>query len=152
MNNTDGLLIVMDKPSSLEEALSVARDDTFARTTSSGAAIKLRMERAKLTDCGEYAGRKCFIYFIWGQTTKLIKIGRALCVVRRLAELQGGSPDRLSVAWLYQAPPEHETELHARFRDSHSHGEWFWPSEKLVTFIRNGRAPPERWLRRREAA
>lgn len=69
-------------------------------------------------------------YFIQGQMTEKIKIGRAIDPWKRLATLQVGSPDHLVLLAII----DHDCEkrLHKKFRGYHSHGEWYFPKEVLI--------------------
>lgn len=78
------------------------------------------------------------IYFIQGEVTRLIKIGFASAIGRRIIDLQCGSPDVLHLIWHYEAPFSHEVELHHRFAASRAHGEWFHPTPDLMAYIKGG--------------
>lgn len=80
---------------------------------------------------GEWTG----IYFIKAVSCNLIKIGRAKNVARRFAALEQGCPDQLLLMWCYAAPSSHELELHSKFRDIRSHGEWFAAEAPLTEYI-----------------
>jgi hypothetical protein len=74
------------------------------------------------------------VYFIKGETTGLIKIGRSLKVSQRLIELQVGSPDILTVLAVL-VDEGNDGPFHRRFEADNDHGEWFRPSETLMAFI-----------------
>lgn len=75
-------------------------------------------------------------YFIQGEQTKLIKIGKSHDLFRRLQVLQMGSPDRLRIlAAISNKSGNFERECHLQFESSRVHGEWFNPSEELLSFI-----------------
>lgn len=76
------------------------------------------------------------VYFIQGQTTRLIKIGYASSVGARLTLLQCGSPDLLALIGHEPAPREREAVLHRQFADARAHGEWFRPTHALLDYIR----------------
>ena len=79
---------------------------------------------------------KMFVYFIQGQTTRLIKIGQtAGSVSNRLQEIQSNSPDKLEVLKAIEASRRAEQFLHEKFEPFRSHGEWFYPSGVLMRFI-----------------
>ncbi len=86
---------------------------------------------------GNTLNRPTSIYFIQGQATRLIKIGHAINVAKRLRDLQVTSPDALSLLWDYQAVVRHEKELHRHFAEWRVRGEWFEPHESLLRYIRN---------------
>lgn len=74
------------------------------------------------------------IYFIQAEQSGLIKIGKANQVYKRLQTLQTGSPEKLRV--LMMLPTNAEKTYHIQFADSRVHGEWFQPSDALLSFIR----------------
>ncbi len=74
------------------------------------------------------------VYFIQGEQTKRIKIGRTTSVINRLQSLQSGSPDKLIVLKVL-VNAKSDAEYHAQFRDDQVYGEWFKPSEDLLAFI-----------------
>lgn len=74
------------------------------------------------------------VYFIQGEQTKRIKIGKADDVRARLQQLQCGSPDRLTVVKVLT----HESRdrvYHGQFQSDLVYGEWFSPSDTLMAFI-----------------
>lgn len=74
------------------------------------------------------------VYFIQGETTGLVKIGKANNVASRLRGLQAHSPDSLKVlAVIKDMDDDHP--YHGTFASAWSHGEWFHPSTELMTFI-----------------
>jgi len=84
------------------------------------------------------------VYFVRAQTVGLIKIGIAADPDQRLATLQVGSPDRLTLLGVI-APPDAartESDLHAAFHRERRHGEWFEPSPRLLDFIQQHAVTP----------
>ena len=86
------------------------------------------------------------VYFVSAPSAGLIKIGRALCAVRRFDSLRSSSPVPLT---MLGAVPCHrggalEGELHDRFAALRSHGEWFRESDELLTYIAKHAQPPRR--------
>lgn len=82
------------------------------------------------------------VYFIQGEKTKLVKIGRTIheCPHRRLSDLQMGSPDILRLLGvIYHFS---ESELHLKFKEDRFFGEWFFPSQSLLDFIENNAVMP----------
>ncbi len=73
------------------------------------------------------------VYFIQAEQSRLIKIGKANQVYRRLQTLQTGSPEKLRI--LMTLPTDAEKTYHMQFADSRVHGEWFQPSDTLLSFI-----------------
>lgn len=94
-------------------------------------------KRADLLDWAERAQpRLVTIYFIQGETTKLIKIGlTAGRAEGRLFTLQTGSPDKLVLLKAVPAPAAMERMLHERFAAARRHGEWFEPTAELLAYI-----------------
>ena len=76
------------------------------------------------------------IYFIQGEITRRIKIG---CTTRfihsRMGALQIGSPDKLVFLGARPGDERTEYELHNKFQDAYSHGEWFHESQDLTRYI-----------------
>lgn len=79
--------------------------------------------------------RDTIVYFVQCQTTKMVKIGFASDPSSRLSNLQTGSPTRLRYVFYSRRPRTQERELHEMFKEDRSHGEWFFPSERLLAFI-----------------
>jgi hypothetical protein len=76
-----------------------------------------------------------YVYFIHAPAVNLVKIGFTAAVPdRRLRALRCGSPVRLKRLGLLRGPRQLEKSLHARFREHHSHGEWFHLSGDLALF------------------
>lgn len=75
------------------------------------------------------------IYFIQNTETKHIKIGYSDNVRRRLSDLQVTSPHELSILTICEGDIELEKELHNKFNDYYVRGEWFNPSEELISYI-----------------
>jgi hypothetical protein len=72
-------------------------------------------------------------YFVQGQLTGLIKIGRSIDPCKRLKDLQVGSPDRLTLLGTYNADIEQKTQK--QFKNAREHGEWFKATPELLAFI-----------------
>ena len=76
------------------------------------------------------------VYFIQAEIGGPIKIGQAVDVRRRLADVQNYSPFPLVV--LAVVPNSGETaerELHKRFSAVRDHGEWFAPTAEILEYI-----------------
>jgi hypothetical protein len=90
-----------------------------------------------------------FIYAIVGKLTKRTKIGISVNVTERLAQLQTGSPDELTVLAYTPGRVSDETRLHRDLtrRGYHVHGEWF--SRELTAWLRAElrRASFDSWIR-----
>lgn len=75
------------------------------------------------------------VYFIQGEQTKRIKIGKTSTTVQqRLADLQVGSAEKLTCLAVIE-DAEDDVPYHARFQVERVRGEWFQPSERLMAFI-----------------
>jgi DNA-binding XRE family transcriptional regulator len=75
------------------------------------------------------------IYFIQNTETKHIKIGYSDNVRSRLSDLQISSPHELAILTICEGGIEVEKELHDKFNDHYVRGEWFNPSEELISYI-----------------
>ena len=76
------------------------------------------------------------VYFIQGQTTRLIKIGHTRGnTEHRITSMQTGSPDKLKILKVVEAEKGFEKTLHKKFASIRCHGEWFYPSRGLMAFI-----------------
>jgi hypothetical protein len=76
------------------------------------------------------------IYFLRSKATGLIKIGTTRRNVRdRIGELQVSSGERLELLATFSAGFQTEAELHARFSNWKTKGEWFTPCDELIDLI-----------------
>jgi len=71
------------------------------------------------------------VYFIQGETTKLVKIGQSVNPAARLRDLQIGSPDVLK---LLAAVDGSEKEFHKMFAKQRVRGEWFSLDDAMLMF------------------
>ncbi len=79
-----------------------------------------------------------YIYFVQGEETQKIKIGVTKRVIEvRLKRLQTGSPDILRFIGGCVGDRRYEHELHCRFKEYKSHGEWFFPDKTIIEFIKH---------------
>lgn len=83
------------------------------------------------------------IYFIQGDITRLIKIGRTddATVEARVRSLKVGSPDLLRVLGVarlgnMEQTRQLERDLHKRFAGQRKHGEWFAETPELLETIK----------------
>jgi hypothetical protein len=98
---------------------------------------KLREANAAPSRPGRPAGGS--VYFIQGAGGGCIKIGfTGGHPELRRRDLQTGSPIELKIIHHVKASRNDEAWAHHYFRNSHSHGEWFWPSRDLMEFIASG--------------
>ena len=79
------------------------------------------------------------VYFMQGAGGGCIKIGfTGGHPELRRRDLQTGSPIDLKIIHHVKGSRNDEAWAHHHFRNSHSHGEWFWPSRDLMEFIASG--------------
>ncbi len=76
-----------------------------------------------------------FIYFLQAEDVGLIKIGTTRHVIKRIAGLQTSCPTRLNLIGLIDGNSDLESQIHHEFRSERRHGEWFYPSERLLWWI-----------------
>lgn len=65
----------------------------------------------------------------------LVNIGSAYTASRAFHTLQNGSPERLELSAKMSAPPELKSALHAALVQSHSHSEWFHPTDPVLRVV-----------------
>jgi hypothetical protein len=81
-------------------------------------------------------GRGSWVYFIESTGNGRIKIGFTTGDVEtRRRALQTGSPEPLRVLAMIQGDEKLERRLHVRFAADRIVGEWFTPSDALVSFV-----------------
>lgn len=85
-------------------------------------------------DFSQYVG-KDFVYFIQASQLGLVKIGFSSNVPKRLLSLKTGCPDNLVILKIIPGGQERERVLHKKFADIRVKGEWFSPSDELMSFI-----------------
>lgn len=85
-------------------------------------------------DFTQYVG-KDFVYFIQAVQLGLVKIGFSSNVPKRLLSLKTGCPDDLVILKIIPGGQEIERVLHKKFADIRVKGEWFSPSDELMSFI-----------------
>lgn len=66
-----------------------------------------------------------FVYFVQQGESGPVKIGLANDPLRRMAELQTGNPEELSLRHVVPGKRADEAKLHHRFREARIRGEWF---------------------------
>lgn len=83
------------------------------------------------------------IYFI--QSGDYVKIGYSKNPEKRLKSLQTGNQAPLKLLLVLDGGTDKEAELHERFAELRSRGEWFYHSNDLAHFIDNpnGRSEPD---------
>lgn len=129
-----------------------------ARTAVSGVAVKggvrFTLESATVTDAQAWIGRlgdpemdwttkhhgpplptwDSRVYFI-ADEDGYIKIGQARDPQQRLAGLQTGHRQHLTLLGTLAGGPAREADLHRRFAEQRVRGEWFSPSPELLALI-----------------
>ncbi len=76
------------------------------------------------------------IYFIQGEITRRIKIGFTKGFIEaRLNALQIGSPDKLNIVAAQLGNEKDEHQLHIKFDQHRSHGEWFFECDEVFDYI-----------------
>jgi hypothetical protein len=75
-------------------------------------------------------------YFVQGEATRLIKIGRSADPYARLRELQKNSPDTLRMLCIIDR--DYEAELPSKFSQHRVRDEWFTPAQELLDFVEFG--------------
>lgn len=76
-----------------------------------------------------------YIYFIGDEAVSMVKIGYSDKPSRRLRELQIGSPVKLNIIHKIKGNKITEEQLHRKFADCKSHGEWFIVKDDLKNFL-----------------
>lgn len=84
------------------------------------------------------AGAWCYIYF--ARQGAAIKIGRAVNIVNRLAQLNVGATEPIEMLAVVPAHQSVETLLHRHFKPMRIRGEWFQPHPELLAAIERVRA------------
>jgi Meiotically Up-regulated Gene 113 (MUG113) protein len=80
----------------------------------------------------------CYIYFI--SNGELVKIGRAIDVLKRLQSMQTSSAEPLTVLATFIGNVELEHLIHRRFASDRLKGEWFNATPDLMRFIKRRQA------------
>lgn len=84
-------------------------------------------------------------YFIQGEITQRIKIGKTSTAVReRIRLLQTGSPDILKFLGVCIGIKRSESVLHREFSQYRLHGEWFSPEPEIFEYIKGNCITDER--------
>lgn len=74
-----------------------------------------------------------FTYFLVGERTNLIKIGKSLDPWRRFAEIRNQTAQDVEIAATICG--DLELEYHSHFAQHRAYGEWFYPHEDLICEI-----------------
>jgi hypothetical protein len=120
------------------------------RTTDPVVAQRVLERREREAQAASQLGRVYFVRIAKGP----IKIGRAVNVLRRVANLQTSQPYPLQLIGHIAGGREREREIHLRFKHRRLNGEWFDPAPDLLRFIAEATAQeagtPEELLRTAE--
>lgn len=99
--------------------------------------LRQELEQAMSATMRSHAPREQYVYFIQGVDGGPIKIGITIDPEDRLQELQLGSPVMLCLRAVTKGGLRLERQLHTRFAEVRSHGEWFHPIPELLGYISN---------------
>jgi len=77
------------------------------------------------------------IYFIQSGDNGSIKIGETNNINRRLATLQVGTSEKLTLLGFLDNDLETEKDMHLKFSEYRLRGEWFKPAKELLEYIQN---------------
>jgi len=94
------------------------------------------------------AAKQIVTYFVQGEITKAIKIGKTTALSARLRALQTACSEKLVCLAVHQG--DHEAEYHVRFKDLRLRGEWFKPDQKLLGFLAKSKEQRARRQKRAE--
>lgn len=90
------------------------------------------------------------VYFIQAGESGPIKIGLADNVGRRFSALRVNCPLPLSLLGTVEGGRAKELELHRKFSDVRTQGEWFSPNSALLDWIKVNAVPPSRQPKARQ--
>ncbi len=76
------------------------------------------------------------IYFIQGETTKLIKIGYSRNPIRRFKKLKRTNSEDLRLLRIIRGTRADEASLHNKFKSLRKHNEWFNPNREMINYMR----------------
>lgn len=77
-----------------------------------------------------------FVYFAINDKQKLCKIGFSMNPYSRLKSLQTGCPFPIRLYRTIEGSTEKEKELHRRFQQYKSNGEWFFIKDRLLDYLK----------------
>ena len=78
------------------------------------------------------------IYFIQSGSNGAIKIGYTKnmdSLQKRIPHLQNGNPQELNLLYTCEGKKEDEARYHQKFKKDKLKGEWFKPSQELISYI-----------------
>lgn len=99
-------------------------------------------EFARIERFAKNPPKKCkgYVYFIQGLCGGAIKIGFSKNPEKRLAELQTGYPDSLTIILMIPGTEATERAIHREFEASRLKGEWFRPDKYVLDRIKELKA------------
>lgn len=99
-------------------------------------------EFARIERFAKKPPKKCkgYVYFIQGLCGGAIKIGFSKNPEKRLAELQTGYPDTLTILLMIPGTEATERAIHREFEASRLKGEWFRPDKYVLDRIKELKA------------
>lgn len=102
----------------------------------------LHIETYKIEGVDETGYSRLFqtIYFILAPDPGLIKIGITKNLKRRFAGIVTMSPVRLVLAATVDGPAKLEKDLHSALAPSRAHGEWFRPTDEVLSVVEQAQA------------
>ena len=80
--------------------------------------------------------KRGYVYFIEAHAAGLVKIGYSSNPVDRMKSIQGMSPVKVSLVGFIEGDMQDERDLHSRFAEYHSHGEWFQFNGDVYDYIK----------------
>lgn len=75
------------------------------------------------------------VYFVCAPKSQLVKIGLAVDVQRRFAQLQAMSPEPIHLLGVIEGDRALECRLHRRFALNRHHGEWFNLTSSIREYV-----------------
>jgi len=84
------------------------------------------------------------LYFLQAKSSKLVKIGHAKQVRKRVNNIQVASPEPLELLGVCEGGPDDEARLHQKWAKSRVNGEWFRPVKSLMNFIESNTSLPSK--------
>lgn len=81
--------------------------------------------------------KRGYVYFIGADGYDAIKIGFSVRPMARIAQIQSGSPENLTVLHMVPAKKKVEALLHTLFSPSRVRGEWFGNVDAIRNFARH---------------
>ena len=75
------------------------------------------------------------VYFVEAGDSGKVKIGTSMCVKNRLSQLQGASPERMSLLLSIEGGQRVESEIHKLYKAERIRREWFSKSGALAQFL-----------------